>query len=110
MAQRRLWWLTVYDPTTGCATNVVGVVGVQGPSRWLSWLPHHPDAWMWHDRLGPTADIIAVQPDAWAAVTDGVTLGLVEMANPPDAADLAGAVETAVDDALAADITRARVG
>lgn len=108
--ERRLWWLTVYDPTTGCATRVVGVVGVDGCDRWLSWLPHEPCARLWTDRAGPIADITAVRPDRWAQLADGIVLGLVPIDDPPAAVDLAGSVEAAADVAIAASVTRRRAG
>lgn len=107
---RRLWWLCVYDPSTGCATRPVGVVGVDGTDRWLSWLPHEPGAALWTQRVGPVADVAAVRVERWARLADGIVLGLVAIDDSPAAVDLAGAVEAAADIALAVAVTRRRAG
>ena len=102
---RRLWWLTVYDPDTGIATRVVGVVGAEGDQRHLSWMPLDDDAALWAEALNPVAgfgDIMAVDVDAAVEVADGIVLGFVEVDEIPTSPDLAGAVEAAVDHALLA--------
>lgn len=104
--ERKLWWLTVYDPTTGIATRVVGVVGTEGDHRHLSWMPLETDAADWAEVLapGPFDDIMAVDVDAAVDVADGIVLGFVEVDNVPTSPDLAGAVESALDRALIAAI------
>ncbi len=103
--RRRLWWLTVYDPHTGIATRVVGVVGTQGHQRHLSWMPLSDDAAVWARVLVSDTgarDAMAVDVDAAISVADGIVLGFVEVDDPPPSADLIGAVEAAIDRALVA--------
>jgi hypothetical protein len=108
MTDRRLWWLTVYEPTTGCATRVVGVAGADAAGRYLSWLPHEDDVRLWLERLGPLTAVTAVHPDRWAELADGVVVGMIPIDEPPETGDLAGSVEAAVDGALVAAITTQR--
>ena len=108
---RRLWWLTVYDPETGIATRVVGVVGVEDRDRHLSWMPHDDGAARWAnaiDNVADFADIVAVDVEAATVVADGIVLGFVAMDVPPVSPDLAGAVEAAVDRALTVAIENGR--
>lgn len=108
---RRLWWLTVYDPETGIATRIVGVVGIEDGDRHLSWMPLEDDAARWADAIDNVddfADMIAVDVDAATTVADGIVLGFVAMDVPPSSPDLAGAVEAAVDLALTATIENGR--
>ncbi len=114
---RRLWWLTVYDPETGIATRIVGVVGTEPAERYLSWMPLDDGAARWADAIGNVTAIdnvddftgmVAVDVDAAAAVADGILLGFVAITDPPASPDLAGAVEAAIDLALGASIETRR--
>lgn len=98
---RRLWWLTVYDPTTGCATRVVGVVGVDHTGRYVSWMPHDPGVASWWGRIHWLTDLTAAAVDGSTTV-NGISIGMVAIEPPPPAVDLAGAVEAALDHALTA--------
>ena len=111
IAGRRLWWLTVYDPGTGIATRVVGVVGAEGTLRHLSWMPVDEAVTQWataFDTSGVFVGIMAVDVDAAVTVADGIVLGFVEVEDLPSSGDLAGAVEAAVDRALSAAIEDTR--
>lgn len=114
---RRLWWLTVYDPETGIATRIVGVVGTEPGDRHLSWMPLDDGAARWADAIHNVNAIdnvddfdnmVAVDIDAAATVADGIILGFVAIADPPASPDLAGAVEAAIDLALGASIETRR--
>ena len=108
---RQLWWLTVYDPYTGIATRVVGVLGVDDLERHLSWMPLDDDTIHWAEALATSdafADITTVVVDAAATIADGVVLGFVPIEDPPHSCDLVGAVEAAIDLALIASIERKR--
>ena len=110
---RRLWWLTVYDPETGIATRVVGVVGTEGQDRHLSWMPLDDDAARWAAALDDAmvddfANMMAVDVDAATEIADGIVLGFVAVDNPPQSPDLVGAVEATLDRAITASIANGR--
>ena len=96
---RRLWWLAIYDPETGLATRVVGVLGREASERYVSWIPFEPAADRWRELL-LRRGLLDEDPDDWGAQVDGVAVALLEVDNVPDAADLAGAVEGLLDLAL----------
>ena len=96
---RRVWVLLAHDAATGLATRPVGAAGVDGERWHLSWVPLEPAAADWRERLRP-ADGLAPMPVRlawWAEHTGGITAGMAALDPPPDAADLVGAVEQAVD-------------
>lgn len=108
-ADRSLWWLTVYDPETGLATRVVGVVGTEGTDRCLAWMPLEPAIGIWAQALADAdvadlANLVAVDVAAAVDLADGVIVGLVEIDDPPPSVDLAGAVAAAIDRAVIADV------
>lgn len=102
LSGRRLWWLAVYDPTTGLATRVVGVLGVQGTRRYVSWVPYELAADFWKRRLAVDEAPVGAVVDAWAQACDGISWALLPISSLPASPDLAGTVEAALDAVLAA--------
>jgi hypothetical protein len=101
---RRIWALLALDPSTGCATTVVAIAGVDGrtPGKVaVSWVPlcEGADAG-WRQRLAdatvPLADIVDQVDEAGAVGAD-----VVELDPSTTAVDLEGAVEMAMDEVLA---------
>lgn len=102
---RRVWVLLAHDSRTGLATTVVGVAGVDGREAVVSWMPLTDPAATatWRARLTPPsgpADPTVVLETA-AEDANGITADVVEVPAPASV-DLRGAVETVVDDLLAA--------
>jgi hypothetical protein len=99
---RRVWVLLAFDPETGLATRPVGAAGFEGERWHVSWVPLEPAADGWRERLRPESGRVTVPERLtwWAEHSNGVTVGLALVDPPPDAADLAGAVEAVVDGLL----------
>jgi hypothetical protein len=98
---RRVWVLLAFDPATGLATRPVGAAGVEADRWHVSWLPLEPAADPWRERLRPGGGAAITERLAWwAEHANGITAGLAPIAPPPPSADLAGAVEAAVDTLL----------
>lgn len=101
-----LWYIAVYDPATGCASRIVGVVGVDRltSSRAVRFVPSDPGQSLWLQTLDvdPFADLAAIEASAWAERANGTTFGVFEVPVVPDAADLEGAVAIALTAVLVA--------
>lgn len=99
---RRVWVLLAFDPTTGLATRPVGAAGVDGGAWHVSWVPLEPAAADWRGRLRPAEGLAPVAERLvwWAERVNGITAGMTPLDPPPAAADLAGAVEHALDAVL----------
>lgn len=95
-----MWVLLGRDPRTGVATAVAGVLGVEGESRFVSWMPYSAAAEQWQERWTATTAPIAEAVRDWEEA-DGVAWDLVEL-EAPGSPDLRGDVEAVLDEFLAA--------
>lgn len=104
----RLWWLTGHDPDTGASTRIVGVAGVAGPSRWVSFMPHADSVVLWRRMLDDFATAAAVGQLLTDREGAGSGLATIRIDTLPAAPDLAGRVEAALDAALSDAVAEAR--
>lgn len=105
MSDRNVFVLYAFDPTTGCASRPVGVVGTEmsverTPHAHVSWIPlERSAAAMWRERVGlserPLYDVI----DEWLDAVNGVTSDM-ELVETEQTGDLATVVEAVVDELL----------
>src|SRR5581483_384390 len=102
----RVFVLLAHDPATGCASAVVGVLGLMPPAsadddrdRYLSWIPLCDITGGWPERIDAVPDELAMAEAVtqWAELADGISWDLVEL-EPPASADLQGSVEATVDE------------
>lgn len=97
-ADRQLFWMGVFDPSTGLATRPVGAVGVQDGQWWVSWLPY-VERVGWRPRVAGLVEVSdpVSEIEGWMSACDGIGWALLAVEDPPPAVDLAGAVEGCVD-------------
>jgi hypothetical protein len=100
LARRRVLVLLSHDPPTGAATAPAGVIGLEGDSVELSWVPYAEAAERWRSRVVGTTVVLHEAIDAWLELADGISWDVVEL-EPAGSPDLRGDVEIALDELLA---------